>query len=106
MSKELKYSDAIEIRHAERIRATKESLNRKLTSLTAELKAIIDEEIKQDPNYCDLKKERHEIDDQILKCEIDLKNEVEMKLTEDEKMAHSNTWHSHHETTEGLKKSR
>jgi hypothetical protein len=29
-----------------------------------------------------------------------------MKLTDDKKMAHSNVWHSHHETTEGLKKSR
>ena len=65
----------------------------------------IDEEIKQDPNNCDLKKERREIDDQILKCEIDLKDEVEMKLTKDEKMAHSNAWRSHCETTEGLKKS-
>ena len=34
MSKEPKYSDAIEIRHAKRIRPTKERLNRKLTSLT------------------------------------------------------------------------
>ena len=92
VSKEPKYSDAIEIRHAKRIGATKERLNHKLTSLTAELK-VIDEEIKQDPNNRDLKKERHEIDDQILKCEIDLKDEVKMKLTKDEKMAHSNAWH-------------
>ena len=35
MSNEPNYSDAIEIRHAERVRATKERLNRKLTSLTA-----------------------------------------------------------------------
>jgi hypothetical protein len=105
MSNEPNYSDAIEIRHAERVRATKERLNRKLTSLTAKLKAI-DEEIKQDPNNRDLKKERREIDEKILKCEIDLKYEVEMKLTEDEKMAHSNAWRSHCETTEGQKKSR
>jgi hypothetical protein len=51
-------------------------------------------------------KERGEIEDQILKCEIDLNNEVEMKLTEDEKMAHSNAWCSNCETTEGFKKSR
>jgi hypothetical protein len=29
-----------------------------------------------------------------------------MKLMDDKKMVHSSTWHSHHETTEGLKKSR
>jgi hypothetical protein len=29
-----------------------------------------------------------------------------MKLTDKEKMAHSNSWHSHCETTDGLKKSR
>jgi hypothetical protein len=29
-----------------------------------------------------------------------------MKLTDDKKMAHSNAWCSHCETTEGLKKSR
>jgi hypothetical protein len=51
-------------------------------------------------------KKRREIEDQIFKCEIDLDNEVKMKLTDDEKMAHSNAWRSHHETTEGLKKSR
>jgi hypothetical protein len=51
-------------------------------------------------------KERREIEDQILKCEIDLNNEVEMKLTDNKKMAHSNAWCSHCETTEGLKKSR
>jgi hypothetical protein len=67
---------------------------------------VIDEEIKQDPNNRNLKKERRKIDDQILKCEIDLKDEVAMKLTKDEKMAHSNAWRSHRKTTEGLKKSR
>jgi hypothetical protein len=57
------------------------------------------------PNIQDFMKERQEIEDQILKCKIDLNNEVEMKLTNDKKMAHSNGWRSHHETTEGLKKS-
>jgi hypothetical protein len=51
-------------------------------------------------------KERKEIEDQLLKCEIDLDDEIEMKLTDNEKMAHSNGWRSHCETTEGLKKSR
>jgi hypothetical protein len=47
-----------------------------------------------------------EIEDQTLNCEIDLNHEVKIKLTDDKKMAHSNTWRSHCETTEGLKKSR
>ena len=81
VSKEPKYSDAIEIRHAERVQATKEGLNCKLTSLTAELKAI-DDEIKQDFNNHDLEKERHKINEQILKCETDVKDEVEMKLSD------------------------
>jgi hypothetical protein len=51
-------------------------------------------------------KERREIEDQILKCEIDLNDEVETKLMDNEKMSHSNAWRSHCETTEGLKKSR
>ena len=50
--------------------------------------------------------EKRDIVDQILRCEIELKDEVEMKLTEDEKMAHNNAWLSHHEVTGGLKKSR
>ncbi len=48
-------------------------------------------EIATQPNNQDLTKERWEIEDKILKCEIDLSNEVEIKLTDNEKMAHSNT---------------
>jgi hypothetical protein len=58
------------------------------------------------PNNQDLMKKRQEIEDQILKCETDLNNEVEIKLMDNEKMANSNTWRRHCETTEGLKKSR
>ncbi len=76
-----------------------------MTSLTAEQNEIL-KEITTQPSNQDLIKERREIEDQILKCEIDLNNEVEMKLTDDKKMAHSNAWRSHCETTEGLKKSR
>ncbi len=99
------YSSAIETRHTERVRATREQLNQKIISLTAEQIEIL-KEITTQPNNQDLMKEWQEIEAQILKCEIDLNNEVEMKLMDDEKMAHSNTWHSHRETTEGLKKSR
>jgi hypothetical protein len=76
-----------------------------MTSLTAEQNEILKEIVTQ-PNNQDLMKERQEIDNQSLKCEIDLNNEVEMKLTDNEKIAHSNVWRSHRETTEGLKQSR
>jgi hypothetical protein len=99
------YSLAIETRHAERVRATREQLNQKMNSLLAEQNEIL-KEIATQPNNQDLMKERQEIDNQILKCEIGLNNEVEIKLTDNEKMAHSNAWHGHRETTEGLKKSR
>ena len=47
-----------------------------------------------------------EVNDQIAKGEIELANEVEMKLTEDKKISHANAWRTHRETTESLKKSR
>ncbi len=37
------YSSAIKIRHAERVRATREQLNQKMTSLTAEQNEILKE---------------------------------------------------------------
>jgi hypothetical protein len=46
------------------------------------------------------------VDDQIAKEEIELANEVEMKLTVDKKIAHANAWRTHRETTKSLKKSR
>ncbi len=99
------YSSAVETRLAERVRATKEQLNQKMTSLMAEKNEIL-KEIATQPTNQDLMKKRKEIKEQILKCGIDLNNEVEMKLTDNEKMAYSNPWCSHCETTEGLKKSR
>jgi hypothetical protein len=50
--------------------------------------------------------EKQDSVDQILHCEIKLKDEVEMKLTDDKKMAHNNVWQSHSKVTAGLKKSR
>jgi hypothetical protein len=76
-----------------------------MTCLKAEQNEIL-KEITTQPTNRDLMKERRDIEDQILKCEIDQNNEVEMKLTDDKKMAHSNAWRSHRETTEVLKKSR
>ncbi len=37
-----------------------------------------------------LLRDLREVDDQIAKCNIELSDKVEMKLTEDEKIAHSN----------------
>jgi hypothetical protein len=50
--------------------------------------------------------EKQDIVDQILCCEIKLKDEVEMKLMDDKKIAHNNAWQSHRKVTAGLKKSR
>jgi hypothetical protein len=101
------YSSAIQTRHAERVWATREQLNCRMTSVMAEQNKIL-KEITTQPTIRirDLMKDRGEIEDQILKCEIDLNDEVEMKLTDNKKMAHSNAWRSHCETTEGLKTSR
>jgi hypothetical protein len=49
--------------------------------------------------------EKQKIKDWILCCEIKLKDEVEMKLMEDEKIFHSNVWRTHHKITDGLEKS-
>ena len=57
------------------------------------------------PTDCGLKKELREIDDDIAKKKIELKDEVEMKLTDYEKTAHSNAWHTHREMTDRLKTS-
>jgi hypothetical protein len=46
------------------------------------------------------------VDDQSAKGDIKLKDEVEMKLTNNEKTAHSNMWYSHCEPSDSLKKSR
>jgi hypothetical protein len=47
-----------------------------------------------------------EIDNNIAKGKIDLKDEVKMKLTKDEKTYHSNAWRSHRKSSNSLKKSR
>ncbi len=99
------YLQAILNRHAERVKVTRDRLNLKLTSLKTE-KAEIAEEIKVDSMNCALLKEMHEIDDDIAKGKIDHKDEVKIKLTEDEKISHSNAWWSHRKLSNSLKKSR
>jgi hypothetical protein len=53
-----------------------------------------------------LLKEMREVDDDIAKGEIELADEVDMKLTKDEKISHSNAWRTCRETNESLKKSK
>jgi hypothetical protein len=97
------YSKAILDRHAERVQATRDQVNIKLSSLQ---QVSIDNEIKQAPTDCKLMTEKRDIVDQILHCEIKLKDEVEIKLMDDKKMAHNNAWQSHRKVMAGLKKSR
>jgi hypothetical protein len=48
----------------------------------------IEAKIQVAPTDCGLLKEMREVDDQIAKGEIELADEVKMKLTKDEKIAH------------------
>jgi hypothetical protein len=71
------YLQAILDRHAKRVKATRDHLNLNLTSLKTE-KAAVAEEIKADSTNCALLKEMREINNNIAKGKIDLKDEVEM----------------------------
>ncbi len=97
------YLQVILDRHVERVKATRERIELRLKSLRAE-KTAIKAEIISAPTNCGLLKELHEVDDQIAKGDIKLKDEVEMKLTDDEKTAHSNAWRSHHESSDSLRR--
>ncbi len=66
----------------------------------------IEAKIDDAPTNCGFRKEVQEVDNEIAKGDIKLNDEVKMRLTEDEKIAHSNAWHAHRETIESLKKSR
>jgi len=92
-------------RHAERVKATKDRLTIKLTSLKDEIGDIATE-MTENPTNRGLKKDMQEIDDDIAKKEIKLKDKVKMKLTDNEKTAHSNAWRTHRELTDRLKTSR
>ena len=62
--------------------------------------------IAANPGNRSLKKELQEVDDDIAKIEIELKDEVEMKLTDDERTLRSNAWRTHLELTKRLKTSK
>jgi hypothetical protein len=99
------YLQAILVRHAERVKATREHIQLRLKSLRAE-KMANEAELISAPTNCGLLKELREVDYQIAKGDIELKDEVEMKLSDDEKTAPSNAWCSHRELSNSLKKSR
>jgi hypothetical protein len=77
------YSQAIQNRHAARVKATRERIELRLKSLRVE-KAAIEAEIIQTPTDRGLLKEMREVDDQIARGDIELTDEVDMKLTDDE----------------------
>ncbi len=93
------------VRHAVRVKATGECIELRLKSLRAEKTAIEAKIISTSTNH-GLLKELCKMDDQSAKGDIELKDEVKMKLTNDEKTAHSNAWRSHRESGDSLKKSR
>ena len=99
------HSQAIKDRHAARVKATKDRIELKLRGLMAE-KVAIQEELDTNPTNRALLKEMREVNDQIAQGEIELVDEVQIKLTDDEKIAHANAWRTHRETTESLKVSR
>jgi hypothetical protein len=88
------YSQAIQDRHAARVRATREQIELKLRSLRAE-KMVIETEIDDAPTNCGLLKGLQEVEDKIAEGDIKLNDEVEMRLTDDEKISHSTAWHTH-----------
>ena len=66
----------------------------------------IESKVKASPGKRSLKKELQDIDDNIAKIIIKLKDEVGMKLTDNERTAHSNAWRTHQELPKPLKTSR
>jgi hypothetical protein len=99
------YLQAILVRHAERVKATREHIELRLKSLRAE-KMAIEAKIISAPTDCGLIKKLCKVDDQIAKGDIELKDEVKMKLIDDGKTAHSNVWRTHCKSSDSLKKSR
>ena len=88
------HSQAILDRHAARVSATKNRIELKLRGLR-DKKSAIEDELVAAPTDRALLKELRQVNDQIALAKIELTNEVKMKLTEDERIAHSNAWRTH-----------
>ena len=97
---------AVLTRHAATVKATKDRIELKLIGLRMEESAIQAKLVSAPANQ-GLYKEMREVVDNIAKGGIELANEVDIKLTEDKKISHSNAnaWRTHRETYESLKKS-
>ncbi len=78
--KEPAYSQVILARHAERVKATQDRLNCKHTSLRDE-RLEIEGELAANQGYCNLRKEMREAKDNIANTKIELKDEIDLKLT-------------------------
>jgi hypothetical protein len=83
------YLQAVLTRHAVRVEANKDRIELTLKGLRTEKSAIEAELVPAPSNQC-LLKEKRELYDNIAKGEIELADEVDMKLTKDKKMSHSN----------------
>ena len=85
------YLQVLLARHAERVKATRDMLSHKLTSLR-DKRLEIKGKLAANPGNCSLRKDMREVKDDIAKTKIKLKDEIDLKLTDDEMAAHSNTW--------------
>ena len=63
-------------------------------------------ELAANPGNRSLMKEMQQVKDDIAKTVIELKDEIDLKLTEDEMTAHSNAWITYQESSKSLKKGR
>ncbi len=84
------YSQAIRDRHAAKVRATREWIELKLRSLRTE-KTAIETGIDNAPTNHGLLKELQGVDNEISKGNIKLNGEFKMRLTDNEKISHSDT---------------
>ena len=92
-------------RHAEMVKATRDRLNRNLTSLK-EKRLEIDGNLAMGPSNCSLKKLMQEVRDEIANIKIRLMDEVDMELTNNERAAHNEAWRKHCKSSVNLKKKR
>ena len=87
------------------VKATRDRLNRKLTSLRDD-RLEIKGKLATDPGNCILRKEMREFRDNIAKTKIELMDEVDMELTNDERTAQEEAWFKHCKSSVSLKLNR
>ena len=78
-------------RHVERVKATKDRLNRKLTSLRYK-RMEIKGKLAANPGNRSLMKEMQQVKDDIARTKIELNDEIDLKLTDNEMAVHSKAW--------------